>query len=148
MRFDSLHRLLALGAAAAAVTACSPPDPQPAADAADASRIFVGGPVGTVDAAKPNAEAVAVRDGRIVAVGKRTEVLKPMGPTSEVVDLKGRTLWCACAPLEGGRKASISERRLADLVIPSDNPVAVDPTQIDKTVVLETIKEGKTVYKR
>jgi len=33
-------------------------------------------------------------------------------------------------------------------VILSDNPLAIDPMKIDKIVVLETIKDGKTVYTR
>jgi len=33
-------------------------------------------------------------------------------------------------------------------VILSDNPLTIDPMKINKIVVLETIKEGKTVYKR
>jgi len=148
VRFDSLHRLLALGAAATVVTACSPHDPAPAAGAADASRIFVGGPIVTVDAAKPNAEAVAVRDRRMVPVGKRTEVLKLMGPTTEVVNPKGRTLRGACTHTDDDRQGSISEGQLADLVILSDSPVTVDLAQIDEIVLLEMITEGKTVYKR
>lgn len=148
VRFDSLHRLLALSAAATVVTACSSPALAPAAAAAYASSIFVGGPIVTVDDAKPDAEAVAVRDGRIVAVGKRTEVLKLLGPATEVVDLKGSTLWCAGTPFEGSRKGSIGEGKLAELLILSDNPLTVDPMRIDQIVVLETIKQGKTVYKR
>lgn len=34
------------------------------------------------------------------------------------------------------------------MVILSDNPLTIDPTKINTIVVLETIKEGKTVYKR
>ena len=64
-----------------------------AACAADpAERIFVGGTVLTVDAARPRAEAVAVAGGRIVAVGSRAEIERLRGPTTESVDLAGRTL--------------------------------------------------------
>jgi predicted amidohydrolase YtcJ len=38
------------------------------------------------------AEAVAVANGKILAVGKRSEVMKLKGPTTQLVDLKGRTL--------------------------------------------------------
>ena len=36
----------------------------------------------------------------------------------------------------------------ADLVVLSDNPLAVDPMAINRIQVLETIKDGKTVYLR
>ena len=38
--------------------------------------------------------------------------------------------------------------KLADLVILSDNPLTVDPMEINQIVVMETIKEGKTVWSR
>lgn len=53
---------------------------------------FVGGAVYTVDAARRWAQAVAVRDGRIVAVGTDAEVREHAGPRTEVVDLRGRML--------------------------------------------------------
>ena len=62
----------------------------PAADPAE--RIFVGGTVLTVDAARPRAEAVAVSKGRIVAVGSRAEIETLRGPKTDAVDLAGRTL--------------------------------------------------------
>ncbi|WP_426404452.1 amidohydrolase [Streptomyces sp. R-07] len=54
--------------------------------------VFTGGPVLTMDPARPRAEALAVRAGRITAVGSRDEVLRLRGRTTEVVDLAGRAL--------------------------------------------------------
>ena len=62
------------------------------ADAPAAERIFRGGPIVTVNAAQPSAAAVAVAGGRIVAVGDEAEVMRLRAPTTEVVDLAGRTL--------------------------------------------------------
>ena len=57
-----------------------------------ADLVFVGGRVMTMDVARRSAEAVAVRDGRIVAVG-RSDVVRPLvGPRTRVVELDGRTL--------------------------------------------------------
>jgi predicted amidohydrolase YtcJ len=53
---------------------------------------FVGGPVYTVDARRPAAGAVAVRDGTVVAVGNDDDVRDLIGPATEVVDLRGRLL--------------------------------------------------------
>lgn len=59
--------------------------------AADSDLIFHNGRVVTLDCASSFAEAVAVKDGRIVAVGTSAAVLKAeRGPATKVVDLKGR----------------------------------------------------------
>jgi hypothetical protein len=57
-----------------------------------ADLVFVNGPVFTSDAARSVAGAVAVADGRIVAVGAESEVSGHIGPRTEVVDLAGRLL--------------------------------------------------------
>jgi predicted amidohydrolase YtcJ len=53
---------------------------------------FVNGAVYTVDAARSRAQAVAVRDGRIAAVGTDADVRQLVGPRTEIVDLDGRML--------------------------------------------------------
>ena len=53
---------------------------------------FVNGDVYTVDAARTWAQAVAVRDGRIVAVGTDAIVADLIGTSTEVIDLGGRML--------------------------------------------------------
>ncbi|MGV6807675.1 MAG: amidohydrolase, partial [bacterium] len=57
--------------------------------------LFVGGDVVTVDENYPNAEAVAVGEGKILAVGKTLEVqefLAEAGYTADIRDLDGMTL--------------------------------------------------------
>lgn len=46
----------------------------------------------TVDREKPTASAVAIRDGRFVAVGSEAEVMPLRGPATQVVDLNRRTV--------------------------------------------------------
>src|SRR5690349_4234128 len=46
----------------------------------------------TMDATRPAAEAVAIRDGRILAIGSDAEALSWAGPCTETRDLQGRTL--------------------------------------------------------
>jgi predicted amidohydrolase YtcJ len=57
-----------------------------------ADLVFTNGPVFTVDPARRWASAVAVRDGRIVAVGHDGDVRDLVGPNTETVDLNGRLL--------------------------------------------------------
>jgi predicted amidohydrolase YtcJ len=63
------------------------PDPDPAADL-----VLTGGSVLTMDAARRTAEAVAVRAGRIVAVGMSAAIDQLRGPRTRRIDLAGRTL--------------------------------------------------------
>lgn len=63
--------------------ACSP-------DGADA--IFVGGPILTVNQQDEVVEALAVKDGRILAVGSRAQVMALSNTQTQVIDLQGRTL--------------------------------------------------------
>jgi len=60
-----------------------------------ADLIFVNGSIWTVDEKNPTVQAVAMKDGKFIAVGKNTEILKlrgkPQGGTqTEVIDLRGR----------------------------------------------------------
>lgn len=51
--------------------------------------VFTGGNVITVAGGRPEEEALAVRDGRIVAAGNREEVLAGLASGATVVDLAG-----------------------------------------------------------
>jgi predicted amidohydrolase YtcJ len=56
----------------------------------DADIVLTGGRVHTVDPRRPQAQAIAVRDGRIVAVGSERDVKSLVGPSTRVVDLADR----------------------------------------------------------
>jgi len=76
---------------------------------------------------------------------------KVMGPDERLTPLealKAITIWPAYEIFEDDRKGSIEIGKLADLVVLDRNPLTIDPTEINKIVVLETIKEGRTVYTR
>lgn len=62
------------------------------ARAQQADTILVNGKVLAVDAAFSTHEALAVRDGRIIAVGRSAEVAKLAGPSTRRIDLGGRTV--------------------------------------------------------
>jgi predicted amidohydrolase YtcJ len=57
-----------------------------------ADSILLGGPIVTVDPARPRAEAVATAGERILRVGSRDQVLELRGPDTEIVDLGGACL--------------------------------------------------------
>lgn len=63
-----------------------------AQSAQSSAMIFTGGPILTIDDAMPTAEAVAVRNGVIVAVGSLDAARAAVGRNAQVVNLDGRTL--------------------------------------------------------
>jgi hypothetical protein len=79
-----LRNLSVLGALLS-IAACVPSPPQEPADL-----VLRNGRVVTVDESRPEANALAVRGGRIVAVGSNEEVETYIGPETEVLDLEGR----------------------------------------------------------
>lgn len=62
----------------------------PSLAAQPADTVVVNARVTTMDAARPDAEALAVRDGVFVAVGDRPDVVALAGPRTRVIDAGGR----------------------------------------------------------
>ena len=62
--------------------------------------------------------------------------------------LKGITVNGAYEYGEEDRKGTLEPGKLADLAILDANPLKVDPMAIRDIKVLETVKEGETVYRR
>lgn len=62
--------------------------------------------------------------------------------------LKALTINGAYQYFEENAKGSLKAGKMADLVILDKNPLKVDPMTIKSIVVLETIKEGNSVYKK
>lgn len=89
-----------------------------AADLADA--IYHGGNIVTVDDKNPTAEAVAVKDGKIVAVGKKDEVLKLKGEGTELIDLTGKALLPGFIDSHGHMINVGLQRSVANLLPPPD----------------------------
>ncbi len=57
----------------------------------DADLVLMNGNIITVDDASPRAQALAAKDGRIVALGSDTDVEQYVGSDTEVIDLEGMT---------------------------------------------------------
>jgi len=67
--------------------------PFPGARAQPADAIYSGGPILTMRGAAPDyAESLAVKDGTILAVGRKLDVARHVGPTTRQIDLAGHTL--------------------------------------------------------
>lgn len=81
---NSAIRTLAVMTGVALFAACGS-DPGEVADL-----VLTGGKVVTVDPEVPEAEAVALRDGRVAAVGTAAEITEWVGSDTEVIELDGR----------------------------------------------------------
>jgi predicted amidohydrolase YtcJ len=74
-----------------------------------------------------------------------------IGPDERITPyqaLRAVTATAAYQLKEEKTKGTLEVGKLADLVILEKNPLAVEPTTIKDIAVVETIKEGKTVWRR
>jgi predicted amidohydrolase YtcJ len=87
MSIDNIRRAVLFSSVVllTGIAACSSPISVEPADL-----VLVGGTVVTVDAELPRAEAVAIRDFEIVAVGSDSEINAYIGPETKRVELEGR----------------------------------------------------------
>ncbi len=79
------------------------------------------------------------RSGKVIGQDQKISVFEAV---------KAVTLSAAYGYFEEDTKGSIRVGKRADLVVLDDSPFAVDPMAIKDIAVLETIKDGKTVYKK
>ncbi len=77
------------------------------------------------------------RSGEIIGPDQRITVLEA---------LKGITINAAYQYFEEDSKGSITPGKRADLVILDRNPLEIDPDELKDLKVLETIKDGRTIY--
>jgi len=88
-----------------------------------ADTIYHHGPILTIDDANPRVEAVAVKNGRILAVGKADEVLKTKGDATRLVDLTGKTMLPGFVDAHGHMFVGGIQALSANLLAPPDGDV-------------------------
>ena len=96
--------------------------------AATADTIFHGGAILTMDDAQPRAEALAVKDGLILAVGTKDAVLATRGANTRVVDLAGRALIPGFVDAHGHMMGGGVQALSANLLAPPDGEVRDIPS--------------------
>jgi predicted amidohydrolase YtcJ len=90
----------------------------------EADTIYKGGPILTIDDKQPIVEAVAVRDGRILAVGDTDSVSAHRGDSTEVFDLAGRTMVPGFVDSHGHVVMGGLQALSANLLAPPDGEVS------------------------
>lgn len=92
-----------------------------AAEIADV--IYHNGSILTIDDIHPRAEAVAVKDGKILSVGKKDEVFKAKGDATKLVDLDGRTMLPGFVDAHGHVMGGGLQALSANIMAPPDGDV-------------------------
>jgi hypothetical protein len=99
-----------------------------AAETADI--IYHNGPVITIDDTNPRAEAVAVKDGKILAVGKKDDVLKTKGDATKLIDLSGKAMLPGFVDAHGHVFMGGIQALSANMLAPPDGEVKDIPSLI------------------
>ncbi|MBZ2169379.1 amidohydrolase [Marinobacter sp. F4216] len=92
-------------------------------------------------------DSMRVLDATVTRRTRSGDILGPSQRVDVLTALKAMTIWPAWQHFEEDEKGSIEVGKLADFVILSENPLAVDPENLDQLKVMETIKEGQVVYR-
>lgn len=92
-------------------------------------------------------DSMRVLDATVTRRSRSGDIIGPSQRVDVMTALKAMTIWPAYQHFEEESKGSIEAGKLADLVILSANPTIVDPETIDQIRVVETIKEGRSIYK-
>jgi len=87
-----------------------------------------------------------VPDATVTRRTRSGDILGPAQRVDVMTALKAMTIWPAWQHFESDKKGSIEAGKLADFVILSKDPTAVDPESLDTLQVLQTIKEGTVVF--
>lgn len=109
-----------------------------------ADRMYRGGNIVTVNDAAPVAEAVAIKDGRILAVGSLDKLAKYQGETTEIVDLAGRALLPGFVDGHGHCFGTGLQAASANLLAPPDYTITDIPgiiAELKKYAKTETAKK-------
>jgi len=82
----------------------------------------------------------------VTRVTRSGQVLGPEQRVTPMDALKSITVNAAYQYFEEGSKGSLEVGQLADLVVLDRNPLTVDPMSIKDIKVVESIKQGHSIY--
>lgn len=90
--------------------------------------------------------SMRVLDATVTRRSRSGDIIGPAQRVDVMTALKAMTIWPAWQHFEEDTKGSIEVGKLADFVILDQDPTAIDSENLDQIKVLETIKEGTTVF--
>jgi predicted amidohydrolase YtcJ len=92
--------------------------------------------------------SMRVLDATVTRRSRSGDIIGPAQRVDVLTGLKALTIWAAYQQFEDDQKGSLEVGKLADFAILSADPTAVDPETIDQIEVVETIKQGESIYRR
>jgi hypothetical protein len=90
--------------------------------------------------------SMRVLDATVTRRSRSGDIIGPAQRVDVMTALKAMTIGPAWQHFEDDTKGSLEVGKLADFVILDKNPLEVDPENLDQIKVVETIKEGVTVF--
>jgi predicted amidohydrolase YtcJ len=94
--------------------------------------------------ALPN--SIMILAAQVNRTTRSDQILGPDQRVSVMDALKSITINAAYQHFEESRKGSLEPGKVADFVILDKNPLEVEPMSLKDIRVIETIKEGKSIY--
>ena len=91
--------------------------------------------------------SMRVLDATVTRRSRSGDIIGPAQRVDVMTALKAMTIWPAWQHFEEDTKGSIEVGKLADFVVLDQDPTSVDPENLDQIKVVETIKEGTTVFR-
>mgnify|MGYP001818169277 CR=1 FL=1 len=91
-------------------------------------------------------DSMRVLDATVTRRSRSGDIIGPAQRVDVMTALKAMTIWPAWQHFEEDDKGSIEAGKLADFVMLSSDPTAIDPEKLDTLKVLETIKEDRVVF--
>ncbi|AWB33381.1 amidohydrolase [Orrella marina] len=92
-------------------------------------------------------DSMRVLSATVTRRSRSGDILGPDQRVDVMTALKAMTIWPAYQHFEENIKGSIEPGKLADFVILSDDPTAVNPEILDTLNVMQTVKKGKVIYR-
>jgi predicted amidohydrolase YtcJ len=93
-------------------------------------------------------DSMRVLSATVTRKSRSGKILGPEHRVPVATALKAMTIWPAWQHFEENNKGSIEVGKLADFVILSNNPLTVPEDDLAGLTIIETIKEGKSIYRR
>ena len=91
-------------------------------------------------------DSIRVLDATVTRRTRSGDIMGAEQRVGVMTALKAMTIWPAWQHFEEDEKGSIEVGKLADFVILSEDPTAVNPETLAEIDVLVTIKDGEVVY--
>ena len=91
--------------------------------------------------------SMRVLDATVTRRSRSGDIIGPAQRVDVMTALKAMTIWPAWQHFEEDTKGSIEVGKLADFVVLDQDPTSIDPENLDQIKVVETIKEGTTIFR-